>query len=39
MFLKRVQVPDFRILKDVDISFEPEFCPRIFPLGLSLIHI
>ncbi len=33
MFLKRVQVPDFRILKDVDISFEPEFCPRIFPLG------
>lgn len=33
MFLKRVQVHDFRILKDVDISFESEFCPRIFPLG------
>lgn len=33
MFLKRIQVPDFRVLKDVDITFEPEFSPRIFPLG------
>jgi predicted ATPase len=33
MFLKRVQVPDFRALKNVDISFEPQFRPRVFPLG------
>jgi AAA domain, putative AbiEii toxin, Type IV TA system len=33
MFLKRVQVPDFRVLKNVDISFEPQFRPRVFPLG------
>ncbi len=33
MHLKRVQVPDFRVLKDVDITFEKEFTPRIFPLG------
>ncbi|OYE00058.1 AAA family ATPase [Nostoc sp. 'Peltigera membranacea cyanobiont' 232] len=33
MKLLRVQVPDFRILKNVDISFEPEFIPSIFPLG------
>ncbi|MBP0021269.1 MAG: AAA family ATPase [Cyanobacteria bacterium SBLK] len=33
MFLKRVQVPDFRVLQDVDISFEPDFFPKIFPLG------
>jgi predicted ATP-binding protein involved in virulence len=33
MFLRRIQVPDFRVLKDVDITFEPEFSPRIFPLG------
>ncbi len=33
MFLRRIQVPDFRVLKDVDITFEPEFSPTIFPLG------
>jgi predicted ATPase len=33
MHLQRVQVPDFRVLKDIDISFEKEFSPRIFPLG------
>ncbi|MEH2097979.1 AAA family ATPase [Nostoc sp.] len=33
MKLLRVQVPDFRILKNVDISFEAEFIPSIFPLG------
>ncbi|MEH1817363.1 MAG: AAA family ATPase [Nostoc sp.] len=33
MKLRRVQVPDFRILKNVDITFEPEFIPSIFPLG------
>lgn len=33
MFLKRIHVPDFRVLRDVDITFEPEFSPRIFPLG------
>jgi Fe-S cluster assembly ATPase SufC len=33
MRLLRVQVPEFRALKDVDISFEPEFVPQVFPLG------
>ena len=33
MFLRRIQVPDFRVLKNVDLTFEPEFSPRIFPLG------
>jgi len=33
MQLLRVQVPEFRALKDVDISFEPEFTPQVFPLG------
>jgi predicted ATP-dependent endonuclease of OLD family len=33
MHLQRIQVPDFRVLKDVDITFEKEFIPRIFPLG------
>jgi predicted ATP-dependent endonuclease of OLD family len=33
MHLQRVQVPDFRVLKDVDITFEKDFNPRIFPLG------
>lgn len=33
MFLRRIQIPDFRVLKDVDITFEPEFSPQIFPLG------
>ena len=33
MFLKRVQVPDFRALKNVDISFEEQLEPHIFPIG------
>ena len=33
MHIQRIQVPDFRALKNVDISFEKEFTPRIFPLG------
>ena len=33
MKLQRVQVPDFRVLKNVDISFEKDFVPNIFPLG------
>jgi len=33
MHLQRVQVPDFRVLKDVDITFEKNFNPRVFPLG------
>jgi predicted ATP-binding protein involved in virulence len=33
MQLKRVRVPNFKVLKDVDISFEPDLVPRIFPLG------
>jgi len=33
MHLQRIQVPEFRVLKDVDITFEKEFVPSIFPLG------
>ena len=33
MHLLRIQVPDFRVLKDVDLRFEQEFTPKIFPLG------
>lgn len=33
MHLQRIRVPDFRVLKDVDITFENDFVPRIFPLG------
>jgi predicted ATP-dependent endonuclease of OLD family len=33
MHLKRIRVPNFRVLKDIDISFEPDLVPRIFPLG------
>ena len=33
MHLLRVQVPDFRVLKDVDITFEQAFNPNVFPLG------
>ncbi|MEY3304828.1 MAG: AAA family ATPase [Pseudanabaena sp.] len=33
MHLQRVQVPDFRVLNDVDITFEKNFNPRVFPLG------
>ncbi|MBD1838577.1 AAA family ATPase [Coleofasciculus sp. FACHB-64] len=33
MHLLRIQVPDFRILRGVDITFESEFVPTVFPLG------
>jgi hypothetical protein len=33
MHLKRIRVPNFKVLKDIDISFEPDLVPRIFPLG------
>jgi predicted ATP-binding protein involved in virulence len=33
MQLLRVRVPNFRALKDVDITFEKDFVPQIFPLG------
>jgi len=33
MHLLRVQVPDFRVLKNVDIRFEKELIPKVFPLG------
>ena len=33
MHLQRVRVPDFRVLQDVDIEFEKEFFPKVFPLG------
>ena len=33
MHLLRVQVPDFRVLKDIDITFEQTFNPNVFPLG------
>lgn len=33
MRLLRVQVPEFRVLQNVDITFEKDFFPSIFPLG------
>ncbi|ASF44917.1 AAA family ATPase [Methylovulum psychrotolerans] len=33
MRLVRVQIPEFRALKNVDITFEPDFYPQVFPLG------
>jgi len=33
MHLLRVQVPNFRGLNQVEITFEKDFFPRIFPLG------
>jgi predicted ATPase len=33
MKLLQVQVPNFRVLKDVDIKFDRKFVPNIFPLG------
>ena len=33
MHLKRVRIPDFRVLKNIDISFETDLVPQIFPLG------
>lgn len=33
MFLKRIQINDFKVLKDIDISFDEKFTPKVFPLG------
>lgn len=33
MFLKKIKIPDFRVLKNVELHFEPEFTPAVFPLG------
>jgi predicted ATPase len=33
MYLRRVQIPDFRVLKNIDLSFEQEFTPHIFPVA------
>lgn len=33
MHLQRVQVSNYRVLQNIDIEFEKEFEPRIFPLG------
>lgn len=33
MQILRVQVPSFRALQNIDISFEKEYFPKIFPLG------
>jgi len=33
MHLLRVRVPKFKALKDVDITFEQDFVPKVFPLG------
>ena len=33
MKLLQVQVPNFHVLKDVDIKFDRRFVPNIFPLG------
>ncbi len=33
MHLLRVQIPEYRGLKNIDLTFEKDFKPRIFPLG------
>jgi len=33
MRLIRVRVPDFKVLKNIDIVFEPDFEPNLFPLA------
>lgn len=33
MRITRIQVPNFRVLHDVDLSFEQELTPQVFPLG------
>ncbi|HIE00005.1 MAG TPA: ATP-binding protein [Thiotrichaceae bacterium] len=33
MFLKTISIENFRVLKDIEIQFEQEFTPTIFPLG------
>ena len=32
MRLLRVQVSDFRVLKNIDLSFGKDFFPQIFPI-------
>lgn len=33
MFLKRINIPHFRVLENVDLHFETDFTPTIFPVG------
>ncbi len=33
MRLRRVYVPNFRNLKDVELTFEPDLQPQVFPIG------
>jgi predicted ATPase len=33
MFLQKIYIDNFRVLKDITIQFEKEFTPTIFPLG------
>jgi predicted ATPase len=33
IYLYRVQIPKFRVLNNIDIIFEPDLTPKIFPLG------
>lgn len=33
MKITRIRVPEFRALKNIDITFEPDFTPNIFPLA------
>jgi AAA domain, putative AbiEii toxin, Type IV TA system len=33
LHLTRIQVPNFRALKNIDITFEPYLVPRVFPIG------
>ncbi|NUM36143.1 MAG: ATP-binding protein [Candidatus Brocadiae bacterium] len=33
MQLLRIQIPEFRVLKNIDIDFPKDFSPQIFPIG------
>lgn len=33
MKITRIRIPEFRALKNIDITFEPDFTPNIFPLA------
>jgi len=33
MFIKKNSIANFRVLKDIEIQFEEEFTPTLFPLG------
>ena len=33
MHIQHIHIPHFRVLREVDIEFEHDFLPRIFPLG------